>query len=132
MNIDIVRNNNTTTKLTVNKSRITIKLKPEDHDNQDVVDFLINVGETILGDPRISVTMRGRMDRNGISMFNDAKTFSVNFTHAELRMPDVTKPQRDAAKALAGELKQARKEQRESLKEIRRELGYSRIGRNNV
>lgn len=79
MEIEIIRNDNTTTKLTVNKSRITIKLKPEDHDNQKVVDFLINVGKTISSDPTITATMRGRVDRNGIRMLNDSKTFSINF-----------------------------------------------------
>lgn len=45
---------------------------------------------------------------------------------------DLTREQRNAAKALNRELKQVRKQQRDDLKEIRRELGYSRIGRNNV
>lgn len=84
MNIEIIRNDNTTTKLTVNKSRITIKLKPADHDNQEVVDFLTKVGNVILADSNIVTTMRGRMDGNGIRLFNDSKTFSINFyTHRD-------------------------------------------------
>lgn len=79
MNIEIIRTDNTTTKLTVNKSRITIKLKPVDHDNQEVVDFLAKVGNVVLADSNIVTTMRGRMDRNGIRLFNDSKTFSINF-----------------------------------------------------
>ena len=79
MQVEIIDGVVNRTKLTVNKSRITIKLAPEDIGNQEIVDFLIKIGKEVSSDPNSVNTMRGRMDRNGIKLFNDSKSFSTRY-----------------------------------------------------
>lgn len=82
MNIEIIRKDNKNTRLTVAKDRITIKPVLED-DNEKTIEFLTKVGKAVAADPNINVTMRGRLDKLGICLYNDSKTFSVKYYFPE-------------------------------------------------
>jgi hypothetical protein len=79
MNIEIIRNKTTKTKLTVNKDRITIKLGSNLGNEPAVIDFLTRVGHSVQNNPLITKTLRGALNNGGITLFNDSKTESYKF-----------------------------------------------------
>ena len=77
-NVEIIRNKNVVTRLTVNKDRITIKLADKD-DKPVIVDFLSAVADAMQKDEGIRVTMRGALEGSRITMMDDLKSFSHSF-----------------------------------------------------
>lgn len=78
MKTEIIRKGNVVTRLTVNKERITIKLAVHD-DNEETIRFLMSVGNRVLSNPTVLVTMRGALEGSSIKMVDDLKSFSLEF-----------------------------------------------------
>ena len=80
MSVEIIRGKNAVTRLTVNASRISIKLK-DSEDTSEVIDFLTDVAHQVREDSSIHVTMRGHLaSGKDIIMIDDLRTVTRSFS----------------------------------------------------